>query len=184
MSDWWLVTWGTYGNWLPGDPRGFRTWRRKEYVPPPIGYHEPDEPTYDPAKYRSRYASAQRRMTAPHVALRRSQRTEICNEIVREISAIRAVPAILGVAHCHVHLVARFGETKIRPSVGRLKAAASRQLHSGDQDQSPIWAKGCGMESLESEDDFMRAFNYVKRHREEGAAVHVWEANIEWSFDK
>jgi hypothetical protein len=35
MDKYWLVTWVTYGSWLPGDPRGFRTFRGREYVPPP-----------------------------------------------------------------------------------------------------------------------------------------------------
>jgi len=40
------VTWGTYGSWLPGDPRGFRTRRHRTHVegdyknPPPPGIYE------------------------------------------------------------------------------------------------------------------------------------------------
>ena len=37
---------GTYGSWVPGDPRGFRTWRHKQHVegdyksPPAAGLHD------------------------------------------------------------------------------------------------------------------------------------------------
>ena len=40
------LIWGTYGSWLPGDPRGFRTRRHREHVegdykhPPPPGLYE------------------------------------------------------------------------------------------------------------------------------------------------
>ena len=62
-AKWWLVTFGTYGVWLPGDPRGFQTWRGREYVPPPARYAKPGEATYDPAPHRTRYAAAKRSMT-------------------------------------------------------------------------------------------------------------------------
>ncbi len=48
-----LITWTTYGYWLPGDPRGFRTRRAKEYVHPPERYS--DGATYEPEKYKRLY---------------------------------------------------------------------------------------------------------------------------------
>ena len=42
----WLVSWTTYGTWLPGDKRGYCTWRGGVYVPPPKRYASPGEPTY------------------------------------------------------------------------------------------------------------------------------------------
>ena len=51
MGKWWLVTWVTYGSWLPGDPRGFKTWRRRRYIPAPQGKSYFGEPTYNPANY-------------------------------------------------------------------------------------------------------------------------------------
>lgn len=40
------------------------------------------------------------------------------------------------------------------------------------------------MKSLATEDDFMRTFNYVNQHRDEGAVVYVWQANLGWNIDE
>jgi len=45
-----LITWTTYGHWLPGDPRGFRTRGAKEFVPPPQRYTNGE--SYEPDKYK------------------------------------------------------------------------------------------------------------------------------------
>jgi len=46
MANWWLISWTTYGTWLPGDKRGYCTRRGAIYVPPPKRYAKPGEPTY------------------------------------------------------------------------------------------------------------------------------------------
>src|ERR1700730_2765282 len=101
MTVWWLITWGTYGSWLPGDPRGFRTWRHREYVPPPYGRAEGGEPTYDPHAYSERYEEARGRLTSTAVSLRLADRRQVCSALVAEITTVRIVPAILAVAKHH-----------------------------------------------------------------------------------
>ena len=61
---WFHCIGGTYGSWLPGDPRGFRTRHHREHVegdyrnPPPAGIYEPrhrraeDSPRFDPVTLR------------------------------------------------------------------------------------------------------------------------------------
>src|SRR5258708_35638890 len=63
IMTWWLVTWSTYGSWLPGDPRGFQIWRGQEYVPPPKRYAKPGEDTYDRSKYVQRHQEAKSMLT-------------------------------------------------------------------------------------------------------------------------
>jgi hypothetical protein len=184
MTIWWLVTWGTYASWLPGDPRGFRTWRRREYVPPPSGSAQGGERVYDPVAYRERHREARERLTAPPFYLRLADRQIARSALVAEIEHVQIVPAILAVAKSHVHLVAQFGDLRIRHVVGRLKAVATLSIRK--QQSSPharIWAAGCHMKSLSSEDDFATAFRYVVEHRERGALVHRWDSNIEWTFE-
>jgi hypothetical protein len=184
MTVWWLITWGTYGSWLPGDPRGFRTWRRREYVPPPYGKAEGGEPTYDPSAYAEQHDDARSRLTSTAVSLTVADRREACSALVGEIATIRIVPAILAVAKHHAHFIAQFGELEIRPTIGRLKAAATRSMRNASFDAPLLWAKGCHMESLNSDDDFLGAYQYVEQHQAQGAAIHKWEANLEWRFDR
>jgi len=93
------------------------------------------------------------------------------------------VPAILSLSKSHVHLVAQFGELKIRTVVGRLKAAATRAIRQEALKTASTWAAGCHMKSLYQEADFTAAFRYVLEHRSEGAVLHRWDPNIEWTFD-
>jgi hypothetical protein len=182
MTIWWLVTWGTHGSWLPGDPRGFRTWRRREYVPPQYGEAASGEPIYDPNVYTVRHRESRERLTAPPVCLTLADRRIACSALVTEIERVRIVPAIIAVAKSHVHFVAQFGELRIRHVVGRLKAAATLSIKNRESPEGgSIWATGCHMKSLYRADDFSSAFRYVDDHREEAAVVHRWDANIEWT---
>jgi hypothetical protein len=112
-----------------------------------------------------------------------ADRREACSALVVEIAALRIVPAILAVAKRHAHFISQFGELEIRPTVGRLKAAATRSMKNVCCDAPSLWAKGCHIESLNTEDDFVAAYQYVEQHRSRGAAIHKWNANIEWKSD-
>jgi hypothetical protein len=94
------------------------------------------------------------------------------------------MPAILAVAKHHAHFISQFGELAIRPTVGRLKAAATRSLREAPFDAPLLWAKGCHMESVDSEDDFLAAYQYVEQHKSQGAVIHKWDANVDWTFDR
>ena len=171
---WWLVTFNTYGTWLPGDPRGFQTWRHRVHVPPPKRYARAGEPTYDPAPHRPRHAAAKRAMTQP--AVRFSPRAiGCCLEAFREeFDAIPVVPSVLSIDDWHVHALIRVGGYPIRTAVGRLKAAASRLLHQYDLCSGKVWAQGCHMDSRDDDRSVRKAFEYVRDHADEGASVHTW----------
>jgi hypothetical protein len=70
-----------------------------------------------------------------------TDRREACSALVVEIAALRIVPAILTVAKRHAHFISQFGELAIRPTVGRLKAAATRSMKSVCFDAPQLWAK-------------------------------------------
>ena len=171
---WWLVTWGTYGAWLPGDVRGFRTWRKREYVAPPARYAAADEETYDPRDYRERRRRVNK-LSSAAVTLGDAQQRVALEAIVADIAELPIEPKIMAVAGEHLHLLAVFGDVRIRPTVGRLKAAATKKLKALPDwgEVKRIWAKGCHMESLESEDDQFAAYRYVGQHDSQGI-VHRW----------
>jgi hypothetical protein len=175
MDKWWLVTWTTYGTWLPGDPRGFRTWRGTEYVPPPRRYADPGEETYQRADYADRHATA-RELAEQAVALAREHQDAALSALLRDITEIPIHASAIAVGTAHVHLLAKFAERRIRQTAGRLKAAATRAIHEADPAFRPkrIWAKECHMKSKETELDYRNALNYIKRHIHEGALVHVF----------
>lgn len=175
MDKWWLVTWTTYGTWLPGDPRGFRTWRGTEYVPPPRRYARLNESTYNRADYADKHANA-RELSDPAVVLTPVHQNVALSAILKDIETIPLYASAIAVGASHIHLLAKFAERRIRATVGRLKAAATRAIHDADATFQPkrIWAKECHMKSKETEADYRTALNYIKRHFLEGALIHVF----------
>jgi hypothetical protein len=171
---WWLVTWGTHGSWLPGDVRGFRTWRKREYVPPPQQFAAHDEPVYDPQVYRERRRRAEERSHG-EVALTTEEQRIVLNALVADIAQLRIEPKVVSATVSHVHLLAVFGETGIRPTVARLKSQATPALgaHHGERTTPRVWAKGCHMRSLSTEEAQHAAVVYVGRHETHGV-VYSW----------
>ena len=94
---------------------------------------------------------------------------------MKDIESLPVVPAILSVAPCHVHVIAKFGGLKIRPTVGRFRSAATQRLHECGIENQRIWAKGCHMESLPDEDAFLQAFEYVRQHDKQKAQLKIWQ---------
>jgi len=168
----WLVTWTTRGSWLPGDPRGFQTWRGREHVPPPKRYARAGEPTYDAEPYRDRHAHAQA-ISADAVRFSRAECRAVLNAVAEEINGIAIQPRIMSVAPTHAHLIARFGSLLIRPTVKRLKSAATRALPHFGLGNRP-WVRGCHMRSLPDDEALANAVVYVGRHVNEDGVVYVW----------
>jgi hypothetical protein len=170
---WWLVTWSTYGSWLPGDPRGFQTWRGKEYIPPPKRYAKPGEKTYDSKKYATRFQSVNAMVPEP-VKLTPGQRQCTVDAVVAEIAKLPLVPAALAVSSEHCHLLSKFGKLPIRPTVGVLKGEATKALHADGFDSERIWSDGSHMKSKNEGQEFEIALKYIVQHVNEGATVFIW----------
>ena len=175
----WLVTWTTFGTWLPGDARGFQTWRGREYVPPPRRYAKPGESVYDPSKYAGRRRAAEESMTQEAVRLTPEQVVAAADALAADCEPAGTVPAALAVGPVHSHLLARFGPRPIRRVAGRLKAAASRALHDAGFAGDRVWCRNEHLRSKPVGRPFERCFEYVANHTREGARVIVWPRFME-----
>lgn len=171
---WWLVTWTTYGTWLPGDPRGFQTWRGREYVPPPQRYANPEEAIYQPEPYQELHQRSREVMTELPSTLAPAERKVAAEAMVTECTLLPLVPSVLAVEENHVHLLLRVGSYSLRTAAGRLKAAASRHLHTSGFSRQKIWCQGCHLKSKDDARALRAAFDYVRRHEDAGAMIHVW----------
>ncbi len=177
----WFVTWTTYGSWLPGDPRGFRTFRGKEYVPPPERYAKDGEPVYDANQYAQRYAKAKEQVP-DEVRLTPAEQKLVCDAVVAQLEELRIPTHIIAVGPIHIHLIARFGTHLIRPTVGRLKSFATRALPNPGC-RKRVWTKNCHMQSLNDDAALANATKYVGDHLDEGAII--WECQAAaWVADQ
>jgi hypothetical protein len=158
MAKWWLVSWTTHGTWLPGDPRGYCTWRGEQYIPPPKRYARPGEPIYDASEHTAVLARA-KAISEEAVFLTRNQMEAALSAMVEEIAQIPIVPAIMSVGDWHVHWLCYFGPIAIRSTVSRIKAAATRELNThGFRGKNP-WTKGCNMRSKATRRECRNATN-------------------------
>jgi hypothetical protein len=173
MGKWWLITWTTYGSWIPGDERGFCTRKMNEYIPPPKRFARPGESTYDPDEFVELRESVQDKMDEP-VFLKASECSVVEQALKHELESIEIIPAIMSVGKSHVHLLAKFDRLKIKPTVGRLKAAATRALNTNCFTGKRPWTKNSHMKSKPTKKEFINAFHYVQRHVNEKCLVHVW----------
>jgi hypothetical protein len=173
---WWLVTWSTYGSWLPGDPRGFQTWRGKEYVPPPKRYAKAGEATYNAAIYSQRLQESKSTMTGEVVHLSIAHRQCVLNAVIEQIRKLPLIPAALSVSREHCHLLSKFGALKIRPTIGVLKGEATKALREAGLSCERIWSRECHPKSKREGHEFEIALRYVKNHETENAATHIWPA--------
>jgi len=169
----WLVTINTYGSWLPGDPRGFRTKRGREYVPPPARFARRGEKTYDPEEYRRLHELSQSLSGGRAFEFPPAMRPRVLKVLVERIDRMGIGPRILSTGRYHCHLVARFGRWRIRRAMGQAKAAVTGEFRRAG-DQRDIWAAGCSMRSKETPEAVRAAIEYVRSHVREGAVIYEW----------
>lgn len=172
-AKWWFITWTTYGSWLPGDPRGFRTRDAKEYVPPPRRYAKPGEATYDSGEYADRHRRSLE-LSDSAVKFTDLQKKLVLDAIVEEIDSIPVKSAVVSVGATHIHWLALFDSRPIRTTVGRIKSVATRRLVEREFHGKRPWSKNCHMQSKSTEQEFRGAFRYIQRHVEDGCLIHTW----------
>lgn len=166
-NGWYHVNGNTYGTWLPGDKRGWRSRHHKVHVdgdykaPPPVG-------KYDELRRRAEAA-----MPQPPVFLDQQQRELAGPALVEMLLQQEAELLALSLDAVHFHLLARFGQVPPRPVIGRAKKHAYHILHDAGHTGS-AWAKRCRVLPITDRAHQVNVFDYILRHGENGA----WT----WSF--
>lgn len=166
---WYHCTTHTYGAWLHGDPRGFRTRHHREHIegdyknPPPPG-------TYDGKLERS-----ERLMKQPPVVIPVGFRKVIGHAIIEKlIDRLGAELIALSVSGQHVHLLAKMPGGDIpREWIGKAKKNATHAMTERGW-QGNLWAKRSRALPCRGRAHQVNVFKYILRHAEEGAWV--------WSF--
>ena len=133
-----LITWTTHNSWLPGDPRGFRTRKGKQYVPPPARYADGSSEVYDPKKYEGLYRFHSGKDA---VRLSEEQREVVAERVVYTIEKMCSGRWVLCAGEVHVHALVELDE---RSAVSRFcqfaKGGSARKLialgHKGK-----VWAR-------------------------------------------
>ena len=174
----WLLTWTTYGTWLPGDSRGFVSpiprksgkWTRENR--PGVAYDR-DVP--------ERLAESRRLLKGPPVFLRLPQAELLLGQF-QETAAHRGWGLLAAaVMRAHVHLVVGVpGDPEPDALLRDFKAYGSRALNRrfSRPESGTWWTEGGSKRVNRTVELVVRAVRYVAR--QEGALV-VWvDAGWEW----
>jgi hypothetical protein len=199
-NNWFHCICSTYGSWLPGDPRGFRTWQHRQHVdgdyrrPPPKGKH-------DDVLKRSRA-----QMKRPRVLLSPAQRESICRATADRLVEYDIEFIDLCVSAMHLHLLTRFrrldGSYRAtiprlpthsalrdgrdpwpRHIVGLLKKHATHQIRLAwpDDHRGGIWAQRGKIIPINDRAHQLEVVAYIRKHAAQGAAV--WSILKRWPRD-
>lgn len=90
----WLITISTYGQWLPGNPRGFQAGRSRLHVPSPRRSADPGERTYDPDEFARLHEWCLER-PEPSVRLTRAWQKAALDAIAGQLDDLRARRIVL-----------------------------------------------------------------------------------------
>jgi len=161
---WFHLTAHTYGAWLHGDPRGFRTRHHRVHVegdyknPPPAGMYIDLE------------ARSRRLMKQEAVVLTAEWR-RVAGEAMRErLLELGALVLCISVSGQHVHYLAKMSPLVPRRWTGLAKKHAWHVAIDRGWTGS-LWAKRSKATPVKDRAHQLKAFDYILRHAGQGAWV-------------
>ncbi len=185
---------GTYGTWLRGDPRGYRTWQHQNHIdgdyknPPPDGVYAPI------------FEYSKKQLKHPPTKLTKLQCQVLCHAMIERLLADDCEPIALAIEINHFHLLARFRHMEMserdhqrqaiihdgrdpapRYHLGRARQAGTFALTQQHlKPQGPVWGRRPSCKPVTSRDHQLKVAGYIKRHQEHDAAV--WHLKLGFLF--
>jgi hypothetical protein len=154
----------TYGAWVRGDPRGFRTRHHREHVdgdyksPPPVGYYANEE------------AYSRRHLKQGVVSIPRELRSVIGTAIRMRLTELGAMPICVAVAAQHAHMLAKLPLGMAREWTGFAKRHAWFVARDHGW-RGKLWAVRSHAKLVRTRSHQLATFRYIVRHRDEGAWI-------------
>jgi hypothetical protein len=165
-NDWYHCMGNTYGTWLPGDARGFRTRHHREHVegdyknPPPKG------------QYDERYQKSKDLMKRPPVYLTVPQRARALEEFVGSLRRRDIEVVAASIDRVHFHVLARFPGRDPRHWIGVAKKESSHYLKvEGLAPLGGLWATRFECVPVENRRHQLWVVGYILKHGKKGAAT-------------
>jgi len=142
-----MLTWTTYGSWLPGDKRKYvqngKILNGNEKI----------------------YEHARKIQKSPAVKLTNKEKSIVERAIIKEVQNVGQQLGAIAVCSNHVHLIVRWSYHPVEEIVGRYKNAGMFAL--GDTGRTGrIWTKGHHRSFCYTEEELARKIQYVERHND------------------
>ncbi len=156
----------TYGTWLPGDPKGFRTQHHREHIdgdyrsPPPAG------------RDAERWAHAKRIMRREPVYLTLPQRQRAGDEIVRSFAKRHIELKVISIDCVHLHALSPHPDRNPRHHMGIAKRECSHYMKQDNlAPAGGLWGVRCECVPIKDAKHFDNVDRYILDHESKGAAV-------------
>ena len=167
MEKWFHCTTHTYGAWLYGDPRGYRTRHHREHVegdyknPPP------------PGKYASQFERSKKLLKQNPVTLSPQWRAIVGAAMVAKLQKFELLLICLSLSGQHCHMLAKMpGGPVPRQWIGRAKKH-SHFIANEKGWTGKLWAVRSKPNPIRDREHQLNAYHYILRHVHEGA--WVWD---------
>ena len=143
-----MLTWTTYGTWLPGDERGYV--KDGEILP-------------DDIKILKRNRKRQKQTA---VKLDKKEKQIVKQVIIDEAIRIKQKVEALVVYSNHVHLLARPHSDSIEKVAGRYKSLTTRALWKNGR-KGRIWTRGFDKRYCFNEVELEQRKDYIQKHKDD-----------------
>ena len=142
-----MLTWTTYGSWLPGDERG---------------YVEDGKILSGNEKVLRRNRERQK---SPNVKLNSKEKQIVKKTILSEAERTGQYIEALVVYSNHVHILARPHKESLEEMVSRYKSITTKVLWENGR-TGRIWTKGYDKRFCFTEGDIKKRTRYIKNHKD------------------
>jgi hypothetical protein len=161
---WYHIIISTYGSWLYGDARGFRTRHHREHVEG--DYKNPPCPgSYEGQRNSSRAALKQTPVVIPV-----KFRAVVGFAIREKLEQFGAQVVCLSVSGQHCHVLAKLAFGKARAWIGNAKCHAWFKLREHEW-KTKLWGKRGKAVPIRDRQHQLNVYRYILDHRKEGAWV-------------
>ncbi len=160
---WFHIVLTTYGSWLPGDERGFRTRHHQyhvagDYLSPPASAH--------PLR-RDRSRNLLKQLP---VSLSPRWRSLVGSSLIDRLDALGAIVLDIAVSSQHVHLLAKLPPGDARHWIGLAKKHTTFALRKLNW-EGRLWGTRGKLVRVRTRQQQLNTFRYILKHKREGAWV-------------
>ena len=164
-NNWYHCMLTAYGQWLPGDPRGWRTRDHREHVD---GDYKNRPQATDFAK--GLHSHAHTLLKFPPVRFVPESRQPIGMLILESLSIQKVPLAALAVCPTNIHLLIQSADPRIKVILGKCKQNVTRN-YSPPKDHT-WWAEDSAPKPIKEDSHFNNARQYILDHeKKEGAWI-------------
>lgn len=172
-NGWYHVNFSTYGTWLRGDERGWRSRHHRIHVEGDYKNRPPEE------RHAALRARSRQLMKGPAVFLSDDEK-RIAGQALVEMLADQGVEVLaisLDAVHCHV--LSRFGTLAARTAVGRAKKHAYHVLREKGCERR-LWAKRGRTLPIRGRSHQVNVYHYILDHAQSGAWAWTYKEGLYW----